>query len=199
MTAAQPEVTAPRLAQVDAVDRVDIAALVRAQTEPLLRYFLRRVDDREDAADLLGETLLVVWRRANGIPRDEQEARMWMYGVAANVLKNAQRGARRRMALADRLRESLTTTRMPESAVEADARIDVERALARLDPRDRELIRLVHWDGLTVAEASTVLGVNASTARTRYARARAKLAGILSVDGEPAATNSPSGNLRAGD
>ena len=34
---------------------------------------------------------------------------------------------------------------------------------------------LIHWDGLTIIEAAELLGLNASTARSRYAAARASL------------------------
>ena len=151
---------------------------VRTMMPALLRYFLRRVDDREDAADLLSETLLVVWRRIEDVPASDDEMRMWLYGVAGGVLRNARRTLRRRSALAERLRLELHTESAPEAA-SSDIRIDVQRAIATLARRDRELVRLIHWDGLTVAEAAAALGINASTARTRYARARARLATAL--------------------
>jgi RNA polymerase sigma-70 factor (ECF subfamily) len=155
----------------------EVTSLVQANTGALLKYFLRRVDRREDAADLLGETLLAVWRRADSVPRDADTARMWMYGVAANVLNNARRASRRRSRLADRLRDELAASGDDiDSAAATERRLDVGRELAKLKPLDRELVRLVHWDGLTLAEAATVTGLNASTARTRYSRARAALA-----------------------
>lgn len=44
---------------------------------------------------------------------------------------------------------------------------------------DRELVTLVHWDGLTLAQAASLIGMNPSTARTRYARAKERLASRL--------------------
>lgn len=160
-----------------------VERVVRDETAALLKYFLRRVDNREDAADLLGETLLAVWRRADRLPADPVEARMWLFGIASRVLQNARRTLRRRSALADRLRADLAV-RSGRGDASADVRLDVARALRSLPERDRELVALVHWDGLTLAEAAGVVGLNASTARTRYARARAKLA-VLLADAEP--------------
>lgn len=59
--------------------------------EPLLAYALRRVAHPEDAADVVAETFLVAWRRRHDIPADD-EARLWLYGVARRVLANHHRG-----------------------------------------------------------------------------------------------------------
>lgn len=47
--------------------------------------------------------------------------------------------------------------------------------MLRLHGAHRELIMLIHWDGMTVAQAAELLGLNPSTARTRYATARSAL------------------------
>lgn len=159
--------------------RAHVSAMVKANTRLLLAYFLRRVDDREDAADLLSETFAVVWRRSERMPKDPDEARMWMYGVAAKVLANARRTRHRRDNLASALREELACAPSAEPDAGIQLRADVDRALSMLKDVDRELLRLVHWDGLTLAEAGTVLGLKASTARTRAERARTRLAALL--------------------
>ncbi|WP_241982916.1 sigma factor-like helix-turn-helix DNA-binding protein [Cryobacterium sp. TMT1-2-1] len=48
-------------------------------------------------------------------------------------------------------------------------------ALAALSPRDQELVTLVVWEGPTIAQAATVLGIRADAARARYSRARRTL------------------------
>lgn len=63
----------------------------------------------------------------------------------------------------------------------SDAGADVRDAVARLDPELAELIRLVHWDRLTLAEAAHVTGIPASTARSRYQKAKEDLRTQLSV------------------
>jgi hypothetical protein len=57
----------------------------------------------------------------------------------------------------------------------------VRDALSRLTPDDRELLRLVAWEGLEPREAAVVLGVPARTVRTRLSRARARLRAELDV------------------
>lgn len=70
-----------------------VAQLVKDHAGSILDYFIRRVPDREDAADLLGETLVVVWRKVRSVPADPGEARMWMFGVARRVLSQGWRSS----------------------------------------------------------------------------------------------------------
>ena len=146
-----------------------LTARLREVSPDLLRYLRRRSPSEEDAADLLADCLLIAWRRRSAIPDDDEGARMWMFGVAVNALRNGARGRRRRQAVADRLREHLLTqTRPPE--------LDGVRAAIDRLPRDQvDLVTLVHWEGFSVVEAGTVLGITESTARGRYQRARANL------------------------
>ncbi|WP_245885753.1 RNA polymerase sigma factor [Xylanimonas oleitrophica] len=142
-----------------------------ANAEDVLRYLRRRAED-DDAADLLAETLTTAWRRAAMMPADPVEARMWLFGVAHRTLLNHQRGARRRLRLADRLRDVLATT---GHAPPADSGVEVRDAVSRLDPDLAELVRLVHWEGFTLAQVAEVVGMPASTVRNRYQRAKQEL------------------------
>lgn len=150
--------------------------LVERVAPDLLAYFERRVVDREDAADLLGETLLVAWRRADTVPREDERGRMWLFGVARRVLGNHARGVRRRLALADALREDVAraATHLPSR------RGAVRDAVDALPAHLGELVRLVHWDGFSLTEAAELTGTSASTVRSRYARARQLLQRSLS-------------------
>ena len=145
---------------------------VETNSEDLLAYFERRIDRHEEAADLLAEVLHIAWRRHRICPDDKVRARMWLYKIAANVLANHRRAARRRTALADRLREHLATTGRDGPSEMSAAVADAVRALPS---EHRELVALVHWDGFSIAEAAEILGVGASTARSRYAVAKASL------------------------
>jgi len=51
--------------------------------DDVLRYFVRRLDVRADAADLLAETFLIAWRRLDDIP--DGHPLPWLYGVARRV------------------------------------------------------------------------------------------------------------------
>jgi len=124
------------------------------------------------------------------MPPDPHEARLWLYGVAANVQRNHQCARHRRSALAHRLLADPTarTTVSPPDAAHAAVRDAIDALPGDL----AELVRLHHWEGFTLAEAGTVLGIPASTARTRYAAARRRLRAALSgtEDEEPARESS---------
>ncbi|PPH70983.1 sigma-70 family RNA polymerase sigma factor [Rathayibacter sp. AY1D4] len=150
----------------------EITALVEREAADLLRYFARRTASPEDAADLLSDTLLILWRKERSIPEDETRARMWAFGVARRVLSGQRRTATRRSALVERLAEEL---RITPPAPADDAAEDVRAAIAQLKPVDQEIITLVYWDGFSLAEAAEILSLRAATVRSRHARARATL------------------------
>lgn len=154
---------------------------LEAAAPALLGYFLRRTDVAEDAADLVSETLLAAWRAARRMPTDEEAARMWVFGVARNVLRHHERGQRRRSAVVSELRKVVALRpRLPDDA-EA---IAVRAAVASLPDPLAELLRLVHWDGFSIEQAAQLLRIPASTARSRHARAKTLLREAL---GDPPA------------
>ncbi len=156
-------------------DESNVERLVTDEAAHLLAYFTRRVAQPADAGDLLGETLLVIWRRVDDLPTDPTGARMWMYGVASRVLAGHRRGQTRRTALTSRLRDELAA----QPPVDRDTRFAVDAALAQLDPVDAEIVRLVHWEGFTQAQIATILRKRPGTVRSRYHRARQRLAALL--------------------
>jgi RNA polymerase sigma factor (sigma-70 family) len=163
----------------------ELAVLV-ATAPDLLRYLRRRAP--QEAADLLGEVMLVAWRRAGELPEAPEEARLWLFGVARLVLSNATRSKVRRLRLADALRTRLATDATITHGAAADAGAEVRDALDRLPDDLADVVRLVHWEGFSLAEAATVLDVNPSTVRSRYARARAELRRTLDLPEEQLAT-----------
>lgn len=143
----------------------------------LLRFLSRRVP-AEDAADLLGETMMIAWRQVENTPTDDAEARMWLFGIARGTLLNYARGERRRQALASELRDRVARLAV---APAADAGVEVRDALTRIHPDGVEIIRLVHWDGFSLNEVAQLLELPASTVRGRYARAKNDLRAVLEL------------------
>ncbi|WP_431075586.1 RNA polymerase sigma factor [Microbacterium phyllosphaerae] len=162
--------------------------LIAENGPDLLSYFLRRTAEREDAADLLHNTFLVIWRRRGAVPSNDEKARMWFFGIARNMLRDGRRAHSRREALSNvligeiRRAEESTLGEDPAKAAERAERASAVRAaLGTLDDRSRELVILVHWDHFSLVDAAKQLRMNPSTARTRYARARARLAEHLQL------------------
>lgn len=168
--------------------RYRIEDAVSTNSAALLAYFARRVQPTHQAADLLGETLLIVWKRAASLPARDEEIRPWMFGIARNVLLHHQRAAGRQRALADRLRSMLDMPSQP-GFVNDTVFEELHSALARLDELDRDIIGLVHWDGFTLVETSRILGMKEGTVRSRYHRARTTLRTMLTVTQIPLDAN----------
>lgn len=157
---------------------------IAANAADVLRFFQYRLSDREQAADALGETLLIAWRKHRKLPDEAVAARMWLFGIARNVLLHAQRSAARKLRLAVELREAVAAAPVQEPT--SDLALDVQAAVAALPAELAELVRLLHWDGFTLVEAAQLQRIPASTARSRYAKARTLLAEALdSVLHEP--------------
>lgn len=160
-------------------DEASFVALVEQLSPDLLRYFARRVG--QDAADLLAETMLTAWRRRADLPTPREEVRMWLFGVARNVLANAERGSRRRLALADTLRREMAADAV-EDSTEA---IALRALIGELEPELAEVVMLAHWEGLSFVEIAHLQNVAPATVRGRYRRAKLALAASLSDVSHP--------------
>ena len=147
----------------------DFRALYERYYERVLGYVLRRTP-REAAHDVVAEIFLVVWRRFGDLP---QEPLPWLLGIARKILANERRSARRRASLLNELRATHHVA--GGEGEDTPSVADVVAALERLPERDQELLKLVAWDGLTLAEAAAVVGRSPATTRVRLHRARRRL------------------------
>ena len=111
------------------------------------------------------------------MPDDDTAALMWLFATARRVLANHHRGRRRRLALADRLRDTLSVA--ASAAATLDPHSTVHDALARLRPEDQELLRLDAWEDLSSEQIAAVLDITPAAARKRLQRARRRLADAL--------------------
>ena len=142
-------------------------------------YCSRRLQT-EDANDATAEVFLVTWRRIEMMPVGD-EARLWLYGIARNVVRNHQRTVRRSGRLRGKL-AGLALHPSPDPAVQVLQRAEyaeVIEALSRLPEVDREMVRLRNWEELSAAEISLVTGFSIRAVETRLSRARKRLAKSL--------------------
>lgn len=146
--------------------RAQFERLVADAYEPLQR-FLRRRTDPTTAEDVLGDALLVLWRRADDVPADAPLA--WAYGVARGCLANDVRGRARHAKLVQRLVQE------PSGGNGGGEHDALNEALDELPENDRELLRLWAWEQLAPREIATVLDISANAASIRLHRALGKL------------------------
>jgi RNA polymerase sigma-70 factor, ECF subfamily len=153
----------------EAESRRRFEALFEAYGPDIVSYCGWRADSATDAQDAVAEVFLTAWRRLDGVP-DGHAARVWLYATARRVVANQRRSSRRRRALHERLALEAGAGAAPAtSSTEL-----VHEALRRLAARDREVLLLAEWEGLSPTEIAAVLGCPAVTARGRMHRARAR-------------------------
>jgi RNA polymerase sigma factor (sigma-70 family) len=156
--------------------------LYRETYAAMAGYALRRAGPA-DAADVVAETYLTLWRRMADAP-DGAAALPWLYGVARRVLANQRRGEHRRSALVARLADELTGI-LPDAAELADPGSfpQIARAFAQLSEQDQELLALVGWEGLGRQQLAATLGTTRAAVRVRLHRARRRFARALGAEG----------------
>ena len=146
-------------------------------------YCLRRLST-DDAADAASEIFTVAWRKLNTVPPGP-EARLWLYGVARNVVAHQHRSRGRRRRLQERLGQVVGIDE-PEPATEVvvvrrSQEREVVTAMERLKPEDRELLRLKMWEELSHGEIGAVFGITAHAVDMRVQRVTQKLGKLLST------------------
>lgn len=161
-------------------------------------YCVRRVDATE-VNDVVSDVFLVVWRRLDDVPRGEA-TRLWLYGVARNVVSNRRRSQRRRWALWEKVSGvRAEEPENPETVVirNADEQEALD-ALTRLSPKDQEIVRLRVWEELTSEQIGAVVSLSPSAVDMRLTRARRRLNQLLDV-GEAAALGVRSRRVKGGE
>jgi RNA polymerase sigma-70 factor (ECF subfamily) len=125
--------------------RLRFEACFRDHYADILAFAIRRRPDRQGAEDAASETFAVAWRRRGLIP---ERPLPWLYGIALRVLANQRRSDRRRARLEGRLAQERAIAADGGDPTEAMARRSgFAAAFARLSEDDREVLRLVAWEG----------------------------------------------------
>jgi RNA polymerase sigma-70 factor, ECF subfamily len=149
----------------------------------VLAFSMRRVSAREVAEDVAADTFAVAWRRRDRIP---DPALPWLYAIAAHVIANQYRSAHRRHNLDARLvHEYGAAAAESDPAESLDRRNAFSAAFALLDEPEREVLRLIAWDGLGTRDAAQAFGCSPGAFRVRLHRARRKLAKQLEAAEHP--------------
>jgi len=161
-------------------DREAFDVLYHRYVRSMFGLALRRLRDRQRAEDAVQETFAAVWRSAASYRPERGPAAPWLYAIARN-------------AIVDRFRTQVDTTgEVPEIVSGDPGPADaaetsfvswrVHRALETLPPREREVVELAYWSGLSQSEVAEYLHIPLGTVKTRTRSALARLADVL--DGE---------------
>ena len=164
--------------RVRAGEREAFAELYELYATAVYNHALRLTGDWSVAEEVMSETVLAAWRGREDVEVDGGSLRPWLFGIATNKARNADRSLRRRLAFLSRRGPEVVGDFAEDVAGRVDdARrlAEVRRVLGRLRRHEREVIALCVWGGLDYAQAAEALGVPVGTVRSRLSRARARL------------------------
>jgi RNA polymerase sigma-70 factor (ECF subfamily) len=141
-----------------------------------IHAFCRRRVVSHAVDDAVAEVFVTAWRRLHDVP-DGEAALVWLYGVAHRVVGNQWRGAARHRRLEARIRAfaERPASAADETIVERDACRLVLDAITRLGGTDVEVLLLMAWEHLSVADIATVLEITPNAVTQRLHRARRNL------------------------
>lgn len=142
---------------------------IYAEHREAVRAYVRRRAPEAIVDDVVSETFLVCLRKIDRVP---SEPLPWLYAVARKTLANERR-KRARAAQG----QFLPVFGEPEPVGDGV----FAAAFNALGEKDREVLRLVAWEGLSLADAATVLGCSGVACRVRYHRAKSRLASRLAA------------------
>jgi RNA polymerase sigma-70 factor (ECF subfamily) len=165
-------------ARATAGDPAAFGTLFERHGQTVYNYCFRRTAEWATAEDLTSVVFLESWRRRRHVRMHGESVLPWLLGVAANVVRNRNRGLRRYRAALERLPFESTA----DFAADVDGRLDDERrmgrvlgALERLPGPDQDILTLCIWSDLTYEQAAVALDLPVGTVRSRLSRARRRL------------------------
>lgn len=141
-------------------------------------YVAYRLGNGPDAEDVTSSVIERALRYRSSYDRRRGRPESWLLGIARTCVDDA---LRQRAASTDPLDESISN-----GEVESDAaleRLAVSEAVARLDPRDRELIALRYGADLSTREIGAILDMKTNAVDVALHRCRARLRGELEATG----------------
>src|SRR3954470_6036579 len=184
-------------------ERESLGALLQRHQGRLRRMVAFRLDPRlqgrVDPSDVIQEVYLAAGKsRGVYLRQPTTPFYLWLRGIASNKLLELHRrhlgtpmrDARREVSLYRGALPGATSaalaaqllghqTRPSEAAIRAEDKVRLQEALNGMDPLDREVLALRHFEHLTNGEAARVLQIKEAAAGKRYLRALERLREIL--------------------
>src|SRR5215207_5314484 len=138
---------------------------------------IQRPGDGGRAEDAVQETFASVWRSARTYRPERGPGAPWLYAVARNAIVDRSRG--RTDASGDVPELASDEPDPAERTEQSWVAWRVHRALEELPEREREVIALAYWSGLSQSEVAEFLVIPLGTVKTRTRAALQRLAEVL--------------------
>lgn len=174
--------------------------LIARFEQPVFNIVSRLMDDPVDAADVVQEVFLKVFRNIGSF-RQDASLKTWIYRIAVNEARNHRRWfsrhRRREIGLDSESRDSRGRAvedvipdpgRSPfEAVADRETQAMIEAALAEVNPKFRAALILREMEGLSYEEIGEVLEISLGTVKSRILRGREALRKNLVERLEPGA------------
>jgi RNA polymerase sigma-70 factor (ECF subfamily) len=159
---------------------------------------LRTLRNSDDAADAVQDAAISAFRHAASF-RGDAAVTTWLHRIVVNACLDRlrRRAARPADPLTDSDGQQSIDPPVPDATEARQTQLDVRAALAMLNPDQRAALVLVDMQGYSVEEAAAVLDCAVGTVKSRCARGRARLAGLLGHLGPAGGDGSTGGNRAA--
>jgi RNA polymerase sigma-70 factor (ECF subfamily) len=181
------EVTISAIDQLTAADAADVAfemdedafrGFYDRTARALWAYLSRISGDPHLADDLLQETYFR-FLRARVAHEGEAHRRNYLFRIATNLVRDAHRRRLTAPQYLDAHVDFADIAAESQDAMRTEQRTDLLRAMARLKPRERELLWLAYAQGSSHREISDTLGLKCGSIKQLLFRARRKMAELL--------------------
>ena len=168
---------------IAAGDRRAMQALYARHNVRIYRFVLHLTKDSSLAEDVVSEVFLHAWRGAKNF-QAKSKVSTWLLAIAHNKAKDALQRRRHEYLSDDDAAAIEDPADNPEAVWSKKERgALLQDCLTKLPAAQREVIDLVYYHHKSVEEVAQIVGVQASTVKTRMFYARSRLAQMLSEAG----------------
>ena len=162
-------------------DAAAFRAVFEEHHKAVYNFAFRHTASWAVAEDATQACFTTVWRRARegSLPDlPHGSARAWLCGVARNECRNLSRGQQRQLRVVGRIDQQPRQKRsnVDDWLAHEDAMRRINEVLGRIPDAQREVVEMVAWAGLGMADTAAALKVPVGTVKSRLARARKTLA-----------------------
>lgn len=159
-------------------DRAAFEELYRRFARPVLGLALRLLGDHGRAEDAAQDTFAAVWRSARSFRPERGSGSAWLFAVARHAIIDRAR-QRTELTVAEPIEEATAEAGPAEAAEAAWVSWRVHAAVERLPERERVVLELAYWSGLSQREVASYLDVPLGTVKTRTRAGLARLATLI--------------------
>ena len=165
-------------------DQEALRVLFRRHEKPVYSLLYRMLSNHDDAEEALAEVFVKVWRAA-GTFRGDAKFTTWLYRIASNTARDFLRSrmTKREVSLEEVVVDEVQAAERcqtrgidPEqSAIDAEDRARILKAMRELSEEDRLLVSLYHFQELDYDEIAQIANVTPSNLKVKLFRARQRL------------------------